>query len=53
MGIESQYFDWELQELFDQVDSYGTVETPDGCTVEPDGICPHGQESPLLTLGMI
>ena len=53
MGIEMEYGDWELQELFDQVDSYGTIETPDGCTVEPDGICPHGQESPLLTLGMI
>ena len=53
MGIESHYFDYELQDLFDQVDNYGTVETSDGCTVEPDGICPHGQESPLLTLGMI
>lgn len=27
--------------------------TLDGCTVEPDGECPHGFVSPLLTLGFI
>ena len=25
----------------------------DGCTVEPDGVCPHGHPSWLLALGMI
>lgn len=25
----------------------------DGCSVEPDGICPHGKRSPLLRLGLI
>jgi hypothetical protein len=31
----------------------GIAEAADGCTVEPDGKCPHGHESPLLVLGMI
>lgn len=31
----------------------GVVEAADGCTVEPDGVCPHGHESPLLVLGLI
>jgi len=43
----------DILEIMDQVDSYGTVTLDDGCTVEPDGTCEHGQESPLLTLGMI
>jgi hypothetical protein len=28
-------------------------ETVDGCIVEPDGVCPHGYESPLLVLGIL
>lgn len=31
----------------------GTVETIDGCIVEPDGKCPHGFLSPLLEAGLI
>lgn len=31
----------------------GVVETVDGCSVEPDGVCPHGKNSPLLVLGII
>lgn len=31
----------------------GVCETPDGCRVEPDGTCPHGQESWMLILGLI
>lgn len=31
----------------------GYCKTPDGCKVEPDGECPHGQRSWLLILGMI
>ena len=31
----------------------GGCETPDGCWVEPDGICEHGQKSWLLIMGMI
>jgi hypothetical protein len=33
--------------------SEGTVETVDGCIVEPDGSCPHGFLSPLLEAGVI
>lgn len=29
------------------------IETADGCMVEPDGRCPHGQNSPLVDLGLI
>jgi hypothetical protein len=29
------------------------VETGDGCEIEADGTCPHGQNSPLLDLGLI
>lgn len=31
----------------------GGCETPDGCWVEPDGTCEHGQRSWLLIMGMI
>ena len=39
----------QLQEWF----ADGGCETPDGCWVEPDGTCEHGQQSWLLKLGMI
>jgi hypothetical protein len=29
------------------------TEATDGCTVEPDGICPHGHPSWLLRMGII
>ena len=28
-------------------------EAADGCSVEPDGTCPHGYRSPCLLLGVI
>ena len=31
----------------------GICKATDGCTVEPDGICPHGCQSWLLELGLI
>ena len=31
----------------------GVAEATDGCTVEPDGVCPHGHSSWLLVLGFI
>lgn len=31
----------------------GKVTLGCGCVVEPDGHCSHGNESPLLTLGLI
>jgi len=33
--------------------SNGECEATDGCMVEPDGICPHGNESWMLELGLI
>lgn len=34
--------------VFDSV-----CEATDGCTVEPDGTCPHGRPSWLLRLGLV
>ncbi len=31
----------------------GVAKSVDGCTVEPDGRCPHGSPSWLLELGLI
>lgn len=31
----------------------GVAEATDGCTVEPDGRCPHGHVSWLIHLGLI
>ncbi len=33
--------------------SMDSIETTDGCMVEPDGTCPHGYRSPMLVLGII
>ena len=37
-----------IEYVFDSV-----CEATDGCTAEPDGICPHGHPSWLLRLGMV
>lgn len=42
--------DEELEEM--AMGEYDT-EATDGCTVEPDGVCPHGHPSWLLYLGEI
>ena len=34
-------------------DICGDTDCPEGCFVEPDGICQHGYESALLTAGLI
>lgn len=31
----------------------GIAYTPDGCKVEPDGTCPHGERSWFLIRGVI
>jgi hypothetical protein len=41
-----------IEDLEDWMEK-GGCETPDGCWVEPDGHCEHGQQSWLLMLGMI
>ena len=55
----------ELDELFedqllgdesfdaDGMGDGGVVSTKDGCCVEPDGQCSHGQWSPMVRLGLI
>jgi hypothetical protein len=40
----------------DQLEAWAcdsVVEATDGCTVEPDGVCPHGHPSWLIKLGVI
>lgn len=34
-------------------DLQGATDCPDGCEVEPDGVCPHGYLSAARTLGII
>jgi hypothetical protein len=41
------------EELQRQVEEDGGCEATDGCWVEPDGTCDHGQPSWLLALGLI
>jgi len=36
-----------------EIDLTGSVTLKCGCTVEPDGICEHGNRSPMLDLGLI
>jgi hypothetical protein len=42
-----------LEELQRQIEEDGGCEATDGCFVEPDGTCEHGQPSWLLALGLI
>lgn len=39
------YGDWE--------DQMGETDCPEGCYVEPDGVCPHGYLSAGRTAGII
>jgi len=42
-----------LEELHRQLEEDGGGAATDGCFVEPDGSCDHGQPSWLLALGPI
>ena len=42
-----------LEELHRQLEEDGGCEAIDGCFVEPDGTCEHGQPSWLLALALI
>jgi hypothetical protein len=44
--------DYDLDDLEEIMDS-GMAELACGCVVEPDGRCSHGNQSPLLALGLI
>ena len=41
-----------IEEL-EEMAAEGIAQATDGCTVEPDGTCPHGAESWLLVAGWI
>jgi len=41
--------DDEIMEMMEE----GYCTTPDGCAVEPDGTCPHGQDSWAIIRGLI
>jgi hypothetical protein len=43
----------DLVEALRQADEEGEVELDCGCVVEPDASCPCGNESPLVTHGLI
>ncbi len=45
--------DEEVLEALEDAVYEGVVTAADGCRVEPDGVCPHGYESPLLEAGLI
>ena len=64
MNPEYDDFDFDMSEGPDETDEPdldtleewiydGICEATDGCTVEPDGVCPHGKPSWLLRLGLI
>ena len=43
-----------IEEIIEELNSYGTITLEEcGCSVEADGTCPCGNESPLLAMGMI
>jgi len=50
-GDEDNLLDILRESMFGVTE--GTVETVDGCIVEPDGQCPHGFLSPLVEAGLI
>lgn len=52
MSEEFLLEDDNLEELAEIMDT-GVAVLECGCTVEPDGICPCGNESPLLKWGLI
>ena len=44
---------WPSQKTLERWVSDSIVPATDGCRVEPDGVCPHGQPSWLMALGLI
>jgi len=51
-GLKMEDYSFEeLQEMASQ--GLAPTDCPEGCIVEPDGLCPHGHESKLLELGYI
>jgi hypothetical protein len=50
--MEMEIEEFDIEELMEMLED-GVAETICGCIVELDGICPCGNESVLITLGMI
>lgn len=50
---EKQYVESLTQDQIEEMMFDGAVECADGCSVEPDGKCPHGYSSPLILLGLL
>jgi hypothetical protein len=52
-GDDFEPDEWTDEDLLEMAEEDGGIQTPDGCWVEPDGACPHGQRSPLVVRGLI
>ena len=42
-----------MEELEDWIFDVELPRATDGCTIEPDGICPHGHPSWMIRMGLI
>lgn len=51
-NIEIPNYDHDIEYLMEEAET-GVIILSCGCQVELDGICKHGNKSPLLALGMI
>lgn len=51
--VEQEHADGLSMEEIEAMVMDSVVEAADGCSVEPDGTCPHGYKSPLLVLGVL
>ena len=52
-GVFGYDDDYDFDELYDIMNDGIAILDECGCSVEPDGVCYHGNESPLLRLGLI
>jgi hypothetical protein len=54
--VSERTADWErpsVAQLVEWLSEGGGCEATDGCWVEPDGACEHGEPSWLLLLGLV
>lgn len=51
-NIKIPNYNHDIEYLMEEAET-GVIILSCGCQVEPDGICEHGNKSPLLALGMI
>jgi hypothetical protein len=43
----------DLEEVMEQMEEMGGCDAVDGCWVEPDGYCEHGEPSWMIVMGLI